>query len=91
MAMDVVDPADFLTGGAFFEDNFIENANRHDWNQYVGRPVLVRGCSTTIPPWAYMYITGKLVDIAKSVRYGNEHDNIVVYRAGGKTDLHQES
>ena len=91
MAMEVVNPSDFLTEGAFFEDNFIERSDQHDWNQYRDRPVLVRGCSTTIPPWAYMYITGKLVDIAKSVRYGNEHDNIVVYRAPKKGDVQQIS
>jgi hypothetical protein len=30
-----------------------------------------------------MYLTGRLAGVAKSVRFGNEHDNIVVYRAKG--------
>ncbi|MBD3403977.1 DUF2480 family protein [candidate division GN15 bacterium] len=82
MAFAVVDPADLLADGAFFEDSFIEQANAVDWSQYAGAKVLVRGCnSTVIPPWAYMYLTGKLAGVARSVRYGNEHDNIVVYRA----------
>lgn len=80
MVYEVLDPADFLANGAFFQDHFIAQTNAHDWSRYAGRPVLIRGCSTTIPPWAYMLLTGKLVGIAKSVRYGNEHDNIVVYR-----------
>jgi hypothetical protein len=82
MAFVVVDPAEFLTDGAFFEDSFIDKAGAVDWNSFAGRQVLVRGCnSTVIPPWAYMYITGKLAGVARSVRFGNEHDNIVVYRA----------
>ena len=80
MAYEIVDPADFLSDGAFFQDQFIEKTVGHDWNQYAGRPVLIRGCSTTSPPWAFMLLTGKLVGLARSVRYGNEHDNIVVYR-----------
>ena len=86
MVYEVIDPADFLANGAFFQDHFIEQTNTHDWSKYAGRPVLVRGCSTTIPPWAYMLLTGKLVGIAKSVRYGNEHDNIVVYRTARERD-----
>lgn len=82
MAYDIVDPADLLTDGAFFEDHFLKKANELDWSKFSGRQVLVRGCnSAVIPPWAFMYITGKLTGIARSVRYGNEHDNIVVYRA----------
>jgi hypothetical protein len=77
----IVDPADFLTDGAFFEDKFVENIDRHDWNSYKDTQVLVRGCtSAIIPPWAYMILTSRLSPVAKSVRFGNEHDNIVVYR-----------
>ncbi len=81
MAYEIVDPAELLTDGAFFEDQFIESADRYDWEKYRDKTVLVRGCtSTLIPPWAYMLITGRLSSRAKSVRFGNEHDNIVVYR-----------
>lgn len=82
MAFAIVDPADLLTDGVFFEDRFLERAAEIDWSRYSGQQVLVRGCnSTVIPPWAYMYITARLAGIARSVRYGNEHDHIVVYRA----------
>ena len=81
MAYMIVDPADFMTDGVFFEDAFIERVNRHDWSRFAGKSVLVRGCeSALIPPWGMMLITGKLADTARSVRYGNEHDNVVVYR-----------
>jgi hypothetical protein len=81
MAASVVDPAVFLDDGAFFEDGFIEKIKNLNWEQYRGRNVLVRGCSVIIPPWAYMHIAAKLAQVAKTVRYGNEHDNVVVFRA----------
>ena len=81
MAYEIVDPAELMTDGAFFEDDFINNADRYDWEKFRDKTVLVRGCtSTLVPPWAYMLITGRLSSRAKSVRFGNEHDNIVVYR-----------
>jgi hypothetical protein len=81
MAFEVVDPEQFLNNGAFSEDMFLQKGGEHDWEQYHGKQILVRGCrSTVIPPWLYMYITGKLAGVARSVRYGNEHDHIVVYR-----------
>ena len=82
MAFEVVDPQQLLAGEVFSEDLFLTRADEYDWGQFRGKKVLVRGCqSVIIPLWVYMYITGKLVPVARSVRYGNEHDNIVVYRS----------
>ncbi|MDF1543522.1 MAG: DUF2480 family protein [bacterium] len=77
---EVVDPNEFLDNGLFSEDIFIQKVDAHHWGNYTDKKVLVRGCSTLIPPFAYMMITAKLVGQAKSVRYGNEHDHIVVWR-----------
>ncbi|MBI5265597.1 MAG: DUF2480 family protein [candidate division Zixibacteria bacterium] len=77
----LIDPRDFLAGGMFRQDDFLANVAGHDWSQYRGQRVLVRGCGDVpIPPWAYMAIATRLVGIARSVRYGNEHDNVVIYR-----------
>ena len=81
MTFSVVDPAVFLDDGAFLEDSFIEKIKDQTWEEYRDRSVLVRGCSSIIPPWAYMYIAAKLAHVARTVRYGNEHDNVVVFRA----------
>lgn len=81
MAFEIIDPAVFLDNDAFFEDYFFEKTKEFDWQKFHEKKVLVRGCSIIIPPWAYMYITGKLAPIAKSVRFGNEHDNVVVFRS----------
>ena len=77
----VVEPAQFLRAPMFRQDEFIDNLKAHDREQYRTHKVLVRGCGDVVtPPWAYMAITARLVGIAGSVRYGNEHDNVVVYR-----------
>ena len=77
----IVDPASFLEQSLFREDTFVSKVKEHNWDQYRDCKVLVRGCnSTVIPPWAFMLITAHLTGTAKSVRYGNEHDNITVYR-----------
>lgn len=82
MAFAIVDPLEFLTDGILLEDAFLEKAGQYDWSRFAGKKVLVRGCSSTIiPPWVFMYITSRLCGVAKSVRFGNEHDNIVVHRA----------
>jgi hypothetical protein len=81
MAFEILDPNDLLTDNLFFEDKFIEKVEKYDWDKFQNKKVLVRGCdSALIPPWAYMIITSRLINLAQSIRFGNEHDNIVVYR-----------
>lgn len=81
MAYEIFDPADFLVDGMFRQEQFVEKAEQFGWDKYQSKKVLVRGCtSTVIPPWAYMMITARLANVAQSVRFGNEHDNIVVSR-----------
>lgn len=77
----VVDPAQFLRSPMFRQDEFLDSLGVHNWEQYRDTKVLVRGCGDVVtPPWAYMAITAHLVGVAGSVRYGSEHDNVVVYR-----------
>jgi len=81
MPYTVLDPAVFTVDGVFRQDDFFARVDANDWAQYRGALVLVRGCGEALtPPWAYMVLTGRLAGVAKSVRYGNEHDNVVVYR-----------
>jgi hypothetical protein len=77
----VVEPAQFLRASMFRQDEFLDGIGAHDWEQYRNHKVLVRGCGDIVtPPWAYMAIAARLVGIAGSVRYGNEHDHVVIYR-----------
>lgn len=85
MAQSILDPENFLSNGVFKEAIFLEMAAKFDWEQYRGKQVLVRGCnSAIIPPWAFMFISSRLSALAKTVRYGNEHDNIVVFRSSAE-------
>jgi hypothetical protein len=82
MTYEILDPGEFLVEGMFRQDQFLEKADAFTWDRYRDKKVLVRGCtSTVIPPWAYMLITARLANVARSVRFGNEHDNIVVLRS----------
>jgi len=64
----------------------MENIAAFDWSRYEFKSVLVKGCNTAIiPPWALMAITARLIPQAKSIRFGNEHDNVVVFRRSGRT------
>ncbi|MBU0983572.1 MAG: DUF2480 family protein [candidate division Zixibacteria bacterium] len=84
MAYMIVEPRQFLNSPVFRQEEFLDGIAGHDWQQYRDRHILVRGCSDIItPPWAYMAIASRLSGVARSVRYGNEHDNVVVSRTDG--------
>jgi len=81
MPFTIIDPNDLLDDGIFKEDPFMKKVTNIDWSQYQDQKILIRGCtSSIIPPWAYMVLTGKLTSFAKSIRFGNEHDHIVIFR-----------
>ena len=83
--MEVINLDIFSDNGIVRQDEFVERVDNHDWERYRDCKVLVRGCGDTVtPPWAYMVIAARLVGIARSVRYGNEHDNVIIYRTNGK-------
>ena len=82
MGYEIIDPTEFLTNGALYEDQFHEKASGYDWARFRNKRVLIRGCeSKIIPPWVYMYMTGKLASLAKLVYFGSEHDKVVVYQS----------
>ncbi len=73
---------EFLTHGALYEEQFHQKANNYDWDRFRNKRVLIRGCeSKIIPPWVYMFITGRLAPLAKVIYFGSEHDKVVVYEA----------
>ncbi|HDL02102.1 MAG TPA: DUF2480 family protein [candidate division Zixibacteria bacterium] len=81
MNFTIIDINDMLDKGIFKEDAFIAQAEQIDWALYKDKKILIRGClSSIIPPWAYMILTGKLAAIAQSIRFGNEHDHIIILR-----------
>lgn len=81
MNFEILDPIELLENNIFSEASFKDNTARYDWSRFKDKKVLVRGCtSTIIPPWAFMMIGARLTEVAQSIRFGNEHDNVTVYR-----------
>jgi hypothetical protein len=77
----IIELEQFLVRGVFRQDDFLSGLEQHDFDQYTDTHVLVRGCdSAIIPPWAFMVLTARLVPLARTVRFGNEHDNVVIFR-----------
>jgi hypothetical protein len=77
--MEIVEPRDFLTGGAFREKDFREAVQKYNWSQYQGKPVLIQGCaSITLPTWVFLVITAQLAPFAKSISYGEIKNPIPV-------------
>ena len=83
--MEIVEPSAFLSGGMFREKDFREAINKFDWAQYQGKPVLIQGCATILPIWAYLVIMAELVPYAKSVSYGELKSPIPVLGKLGAT------
>jgi hypothetical protein len=77
--VDVVDPRELLSGGMFREVSFREAIQSFEWNKFQGKPVLIQGCPTPIPIWAYLLIMSKLIPYAKSISYGEVKSPITVH------------
>ncbi|MBT8306581.1 MAG: DUF2480 family protein [Maribacter sp.] len=54
-----------------------------DISEYEDKPVIIKGCSNKpVPPNAYLWITAKLLPIAKSVMYGEACSSVPLYKKG---------
>ena len=52
-----------------------------DVSQFKGRPVIIKGCTNKpVPPNAYLWITTKLLPVAKSVMYGEACSSVPIYK-----------
>lgn len=61
---------------------FRRNLEQHDWSQYEGRRVLLKGCSEQeLSPAAYMMATRKLLPIVDRLMYGEACSFVPVYNS----------
>ena len=52
-----------------------------DLSQFTGKPVIIKGCSNKpVPQNAYLWITQKLLPIAKSVMYGEACSSVPLFK-----------
>lgn len=81
------DIQDFLWNGILKESVFREKLEAHDWTQYDGKKVIIKGCgSTPIPTWAYMVVTGYLVQHAQKVMYGEACAAVPIFKKGKEVE-----
>lgn len=60
---------------------FKKKIDELDWDQYIGKFVLLKGCSKIdVPADIYMYATQKLLPHVKKLMYGEACSNVPVYR-----------
>ena len=72
---------DLLTNGILVEKKFRENINTIKWEKYENANVLIKGCSqATIPTWAYLIITAKLVEHAKNIYYCDIKSSVKIHK-----------
>tara|TARA_Y100000994_G_scaffold150196_1_gene122983 strand:+ start:591 stop:833 length:243 start_codon:yes stop_codon:yes gene_type:complete len=72
---------DFLSQGILIEKKFRKKIDNMNWNDYKDDNVLIKGCSqATIPTWAYLIITAKLVKYAKNIYYGDIRSAVKIYK-----------
>lgn len=54
---------------------------KHDWNQYSGRRVILKGCSDkSIPATAYAIATNRLAGVADRIMYGEACSFVPIWR-----------
>lgn len=85
--MEILDITRFIDDGIIREAAFFEKVDAFDWTAYRDKRVLVKGCGTTIvPPWAFMVVAARLSDVARVVKYGNEHSAVPIFRRAREAD-----
>lgn len=89
--MQILDMTVFMEGGIVVESAFFEKVKDFDWESLRDKRIMVKGCGTTIiPPWAFMVVASRLTGVAKSVRYGNEHSSIPIFRKSRREAVNVE-
>jgi hypothetical protein len=68
--VEVVDPRTFLSSGMFREKDFRDSIKAFNWTQFQGKPVLIQGCASPLPIWAYLVIMAELTPYVKSISFG---------------------
>jgi hypothetical protein len=71
----------FGTKASILEKSFLKIISAHDWSQYDGKKVLLKGCSDKeLFPSAYLEATKQLTPFADRIMYGEACSFVPVYR-----------
>ena len=56
---------------AFYSQYYRERLSQLNWDDFVGKPVIIKGCGDSrIPQDAYLFATSKMKQVAKKISYG---------------------
>jgi len=78
--METIHLDNFLTNGILIEKEFRKIVKETNWNKYLNKKVLIKGCaSVLVPTWAYMIISSELVPYAKQILYGESCSAYKIY------------
>lgn len=65
----------------FINFHYMSKIEQMDMSQYADLPIVIKGCSSKpVPPSAYAQLTYRLVDIAKSVMYGEPCSTVPIFK-----------
>ena len=79
--METINLEDFLSNGLLKEKEFRNKTNQVDWQQYKGKKVLIKGCtSVPVPLWSYLVITAQLSRFADQVLYGEACSAVSIFK-----------
>jgi len=77
----------FGTEDELVRDYFTRALEAHDWSQYEGRPVVVKGCGTgVVPSSAYLHATRKLKQHARKLMFGEACSAVPLWRKPQEQD-----
>ena len=78
--METIHLDDFLSDGIMKEDEFRKKVSKLDWQQYLNKKVLIKGCTKSpVPIWSYLIITAQFSKYAKTVFFGEPCSLVEIY------------
>ena len=70
----------FAEGGILREKTVREAFATHDWEQYRGKTVHIRGCGqTTFPTWAFLMAAAHLALVARRITFGEDRSPMEIF------------
>lgn len=81
MALDELKVEEFLGDEPIVrEKSFRAALDDFSWNDFKGKDVVIRGCSSGLTPvWAYLMIASRLQGVAKSISYGDSTNPVAIW------------
>ena len=71
---------DFIDDGIIKEKSFREKINTMDFNAYLSKKVIIKGCAgVTVPTWAYLILVANLAQVADKIYFGEPRYAVKIF------------